>query len=84
MGKHHYVARIRLQPGDTTLRIQGDVWDLRLPQDISARDYIFTLYSPPGSSPQLHVFAVDDLLAADDPHLPAWLPEDINLTPRAG
>ena len=84
VGKHHYVASVRLQPGDSTLRIQGDVWEVRLPQDISASEYILTLYHPPGSQAELHVFAVQDLLAEDDPHIPAWLPQDLELTPRSG
>lgn len=84
VGKHHYLARIRLQPGDTTLRIQGDLWNIRLPQDISGSDYLLTFYHPPGSRPELHLFAVDDLLAEKKAHIPAWLPEELELTPRAG
>ncbi len=84
VGKHHYLARIRLQPGDTTLRIQGDLWDIRLPHDISAGDYLVTLYHPPGSSPELHLFAVDDLLAEERAHIPAWLPEELALPSHAG
>ena len=84
VGKHNYVAKIRLQPGDTTLRIQGNSWEIRLPQDASAADYLVTLYQPPGNQPELHVFAVNDLLAEDDPHVPAWLPADFKLKTRAG
>jgi len=84
VGKHHYVARIRLQPGDTSLNIQGDQWEVRLPQDVSATEYIITLYRPSGDRPELHIFSVDDLLATDNHHIPAWLPDDINLKPRAG
>ena len=84
VGKHNYVAKIRLQPGDTTLRIQGHRWEIRLPQDINAGDYLITLYQPPGADPELHVFSVDDLLAEDDPHIPAWLPAEVNLKSRAG
>jgi hypothetical protein len=84
VGKHHYVARIRLQPGDTTLLIQGDRWEVRLPQDVNTTEYVLTLYNPPGSRPELHVFAVNDLLAMDNPHIPAWLPNDMKLKPRAG
>ena len=84
VGKHHYVARVRLQPGDTTLRILDHSWQVQLPQDISAADYIFTLYAPPSTEPELHVFAVNDLLAVSDPHIPAWLPDKVGLKPRAG
>jgi hypothetical protein len=84
VGKHHYVARVRLQPGDSTLRIQGDVWEVRLPQDVNASEYILTLYHPPGNQAELHVFAVQDLLAEDDPHIPAWLPQELELKPRSG
>lgn len=84
VGKHNYIAKIRLQPGDTTLRIQGHRWEIRLPQDINAADYLVTLYQPPRSEPELHVFAVDDLLAEENPHIPAWLPAEVNLKSRAG
>ena len=79
VGKHNYVARIRLQPGDTTLRIQGHRWEIRLPQDINAADYLVTLYQPPRAKPELHVFAIDDLLAVEDAHIPAWLPAEVKL-----
>ncbi|MEH6611572.1 MAG: hypothetical protein V7696_19550 [Halioglobus sp.] len=84
VGKHHYVARIRMQPGDTTLRILGHRWEISLPSDSSSAEYLFTLYAPPAATPELHVFAVDDLLAEDTPHIPAWLPDELGLKPRAG
>ena len=84
VGKHHYIARIRLQPGDTTLRILEHRWQLQLPEDMSASEYLFTLYAPPSTKPELHVFAVSDLLAEDNPHIPAWLPEKVGLKPRSG
>jgi hypothetical protein len=84
VGKHNYVAKIRLQPGDTTLRIQGRRWEIRLPQDINAGDYLVTLYQPPRAEPELHVFAVEDLLAVENAHIPAWLPEEVGLKSRAG
>ena len=84
VGKNNYVARIRLQPGDTTLRIKEHSWEVQLPQNVNAGDYLITLYAPPGVSPELHLFAVDDLLAEQDAHIPAWLPAEINLSPRAG
>ncbi len=79
VGKNHYIARIRLQPGDSTLRIRDDRWELRLPQNVNAGDYLVTLYAPPGGTPELHVFAVSDLLAVKGAHLPAWLPAEIGL-----
>ena len=84
VGKSHYIARIRLQPGDTTLYIQGDRWEVRLPRDVSAQEFLITLYRPPGGSPELHVVSVDELLAEDDPHIPAWLPDNLQLDPGAG
>ncbi len=84
VGKNHFVARIRLQPGDTTLRIKEHRWDMQLPQNVNAGDYLITLYAPPGVEPELHLFAVDDLLAEHDPHIPAWLPDEVNLAPRSG
>jgi hypothetical protein len=83
VGKHHYVARIRMQPGDTTLRILDHRWEISLPSDGSSAEYLFTLYAPPASTPELHVFAIDDLLAEDTPHIPAWLPDELGLKPRA-
>jgi hypothetical protein len=32
----------------------------------------------------LHVFAVDELLAADNLHIPAWLPEELDIKTKAG
>ena len=84
VGKNHYIARVRLQPGDTTLRIRENSWEVQLPQNVNAGDYLITLYAPPGTPPELHLFAVDDLLAEQDPHIPAWLPAEVNLSPRAG
>jgi hypothetical protein len=84
VGKNHYIARIRLQPGDTTLTILDHKWQVRLPQDVSAAEFLVTLYRPRGRAPELHVFAINDLLAEDDPHIPAWLPKEIDLKARAG
>lgn len=84
VGKNHFVARIRLQPGDTTLRIRDHRWEVRLPQNVSALDFLVTFYSPPGSLPELHIFSVDDLMAQEDPHIPAWLPDDFNISSGAG
>ena len=84
VGKNNYVARIRLQPGETTLRIKEERWEIQIPQHVSASDFLITLYLPPVGAPELHLFAIADLLAEDDPHIPAWLPEDINLKSRAG
>ncbi|MDH4039174.1 MAG: hypothetical protein OEV88_00840 [Gammaproteobacteria bacterium] len=84
VGKNNYVARVRLQPGDTTLRIKENRWEIQLPQHMNAGDYLITLYSPPDSPPELHLFSVDDLMAEQNPHIPAWLPADINLKSRSG
>lgn len=84
VGKNHYVARIRFQPGDTTLRVKDMRWELRLPDDINASDYLVTLYAPPGANAELHVVAVEDLLGAEEAYLPAWLPADLRLNPAAG
>ena len=84
VGKNNYVARVRLQPGETTLRIKDDRWELHLPQNINASDFLITLYTPSDSPPELHLFAIDDLLAEDAPHIPAWMPSGINLKSRSG
>jgi hypothetical protein len=84
VGKNHYIARVRLQPGDTTIAILSDEWEVRLPQHANARDFLITLYRPVEGDPELHVFAVDELLAADNPHVPAWLPSDLGVKTKAG
>jgi hypothetical protein len=57
---------------------------LRLPENVSASDYLITLFMPRSGIPELHVFAVDDLLAQETPYIPAWLPDELDLKPRAG
>lgn len=84
VGKNHYIARVRIQPGDTTITIMSDRWELQLPQHVNARDFLITLYQPVDGKPELHVFAVDDLLAVENAHVPAWLPDELELTPRSG
>jgi len=84
VGKNHYIARVKLQPGDTTISILSNEWSLQLPQHASTRDFVITLYRPVDGEPELHVFAVDDLLAADNPHIPAWLPDELDLKIKAG
>ncbi len=84
VGKNHYIARVRLQPGDTTISILSNQWEVHLPQQADARDYLITLYRPVDGTPELHVFAVDDLLAADKPHIPAWLPDELDIKTKRG
>ncbi len=84
VGKNHYIAKVRLQPGTTTLSILSNQWEVLLPQQFTARDYLITLYHPMDGTPELHVFAVDDLLAADHPHIPAWLPAELDIKTKAG
>lgn len=79
VGKHHYVTRVELQPGDTTVRIQGYRWQVNLPEDIHTQAYLITLYKPPGGSPEFHIFSIDDLLAQEQAHIPAWLPEQVGI-----
>ena len=80
VGKHHYVARVRLQPGDTTLRIRDNSWQLRLADDASAEDFLITLYAPPGARLELHLVSVRELTAIADAHIPAWLPSELALS----
>jgi len=82
VGKHHYVARVRIQPGDTTLRIRDNSWQLRLPGDVSAQDFLITLYAPPGAQPELHLVSIQELVATEDAHIPAWLPSQIALSDK--
>jgi hypothetical protein len=84
IGKNHYITRVRLQPGDTTIVIMSNEWEVRLPQHADARDYLITLYRPLDGTPELHVFAVDDLLAIANPHIPAWLPADLGIKTEEG
>ncbi|MBE9538729.1 MAG: hypothetical protein IMF06_06575 [Proteobacteria bacterium] len=83
-GKNQYIARIRLQPGKSTLRVGDDLWEVSLPQDMNAADYLITLYAPPDQEPEFHVFSVADLLGEEKPHIPAWLPPGIKLNPSTG
>jgi hypothetical protein len=84
VGKNNYVARIRLQPGQTTLRIKQNRWEIQLPQHMNAGDFLITYYTPPDNPPELHLFSIEELMAEQDPHVPAWLPQDIDLKSRAG
>lgn len=77
VGKHHYIARLHLQPGNTTVGMQGYRWEIRLPEDLRTREYLLTLYKPQRATPLLHVLPVDEWLAADDAHVPAWLPAEL-------
>lgn len=84
VGKNHYIVRVRLQPGETTISVLSDHWEIHLPQHATARDFLITLYRPVSGTPELHVFAVDELLAADNLHIPAWLPEELDIKTKAG
>jgi len=84
VGKYHYVARVRLQPGETTLQIGSRHWQLQLPRDSNAGDYLITFYQPGGIRSEMHVFPVRELLADKNHHIPAWLPEELDLKPNAG
>ena len=84
VGKSHYVAKVRLQPGESTLRVAEHEWQVLLPQNISASDYLITMYMPPSAKPEFHVISIQDLLAQKKPHIPAWLPPEINLKSTAG
>ncbi len=79
VGKHHYMTKVHLQPGDTTVRLQGFRWEISLPEDVHTSEYLVTLYKPPGHSPELHIFSVDELLGASDAHIPAWLPQEFGI-----
>jgi len=84
VGKNQYIARVRLQPGTTTLSISSHQWEVQLPQQVAATDFLITLYHPVDGTPELHVFAVDDLLAVERPHIPAWLPPELDIKSEAG
>ena len=84
VGKGHYIAEVRLQPGESTLRVGENEWEVHLPQNISASDYLVTMYLPPSAKPEFHVISIPDLLAQKRPHIPAWLPPEINLKSTAG
>ncbi|MEM1113014.1 MAG: hypothetical protein AAGI11_13975 [Pseudomonadota bacterium] len=84
VGKNHYLARVTLQAGDTTLHIRNRRWDIQLPQDMAAIDYLVTLYAPPAGDAELHIFPVSELLADSEAHIPAWLPPELELPRPAG
>ncbi|CAA0098444.1 Uncharacterised protein [Halioglobus japonicus] len=84
VGKNHFIGRVKLQPGETTISILSDHWDVQLPEHAGVQDFIITLYRPVDGTPELHVFAVGALLAESKPHIPAWLPEELDLKMQAG
>ena len=76
VGKHHYVGSLKLQPGQSTFSIKTQEWEIDIPADTKTRDHLITFYRFPGQKPQLHTFAVDELLASDNVRIPDWLPAD--------
>lgn len=79
VGKHHFVLKQQLQPGSTTVRISGYSWEVRIPDDSHSQEYLITLYKPPGAKPQFHVFPVAELVATNNAHIPAWLPDEFQI-----
>jgi hypothetical protein len=79
VGKRHYVDRIRLQPGKTTLRINQHSWPASLPVDSSPADYLLTLHLPLTGEPELHLIDIADLLDTPRAHIPEWLPAEVGL-----
>lgn len=77
VGKHHYIASIKLQPGESTFAIKSQEWQVDVPEDSAAREHLIAFYRDPGRKPQLHTFAIEDMLASTDPLVPGWLPPDI-------
>jgi hypothetical protein len=84
VGKNHFIGRVRLQPGETTISILSEHWSVQLPEHAGVQDFVITLFRPVEGTPELHVFAVDDLLAESKPHIPAWLPEELDIKKQAG
>ena len=84
VGKNQYIARVRLQPGDTSLRVKSHKWQLRLPETMESGDFLITLFLPKAGVPELHILAAEDMLAEESPYIPGWLPDELNLPPRAG
>lgn len=83
VGNKHYVTRVRLQPGTTEFHVRGKKWIVKLPQDISAADYLITLYLPGLSNAEFHVMSIEGLLSQELPYVPAWLPKELNILPPA-
>lgn len=81
VGNKHYVARVRLQPGSTEFSIRGRKWKVKLPSDMSSKDYLITLYAPMMSKAEFHVISIEDLLSQEIPYVPAWLPDELNIIP---
>ncbi|MCB1689125.1 MAG: hypothetical protein KDI33_11580 [Halioglobus sp.] len=84
VGKNHFIGRVSLQPGETTISVMADKWAVQLPEHAGVQDFIITLYRPVDGTPELHVFAVADLLAEGNPHIPAWLPDELDIKTQAG
>ncbi len=79
VGKHHFILKQHLQPGSTTVRISGHSWEVRIPEDSHSQEYLITLYKPPGVKPEFHVFPVGELMAINNAHIPAWLPDEFQI-----
>ena len=62
-----------------TVVFPGCRWEIHIPEDSHSQEYLLTLYKPPGHQPQFHVFPIAELVAADNPHIPAWLPDEYQL-----
>jgi hypothetical protein len=84
VGKHHYIAKVRLQPGDTSIHVGNKHWEIQLPENMTTANYLITLYSPRSGKPEFHIFSVADLLAQENPYIPAWLPSELHLTAAEG
>lgn len=79
VGKRHYVDRLRLQPGDTTLRVNQRSWAASRPADSNPADFLLTLYLPLTGEPELHLIDIAALLDTPRAHIPEWLPTDLGL-----
>ena len=83
-GENNYIAKVRLQPGESNLRVGESLRGVHLPQNISATNYVITIYTPPSAEPEFHVFSIPDLLTQEKPHIPAWLPPELKLKSTPG
>jgi hypothetical protein len=72
IGKHHFLTRIALAAGVSTLSAADQRWRIELPTDSGGSSFLLTLYAPPVGVWELHALPLAALEAERDSY-PAWL-----------
>lgn len=77
LGQSFYVGRVRLGPGETTLRVHDQEWRLRLADNATPSPFLIILSKPSGSAAQMHLSRIDSMISASNALHPAWLPSTL-------